>query len=180
MALPSVNIIPDKLVDAAVYSGEGKQYYGMADIELPSFEPMSDTVKGVGIMGEIKTPTLGQFGAMSVKFKWNTSVTEDAFDLLVPGAHTLEFYGDMQHYDASGGLVVEKGVKVVVRGQCLKLGLGKLEKAKTMDADSEVSVEYIKVSCEGNTLIEYDPLNYVFVVRGEDRAVTMRRNLGKE
>lgn len=179
MALPSVNQIPDKLIGATVYNEDGKMLYGMADVELPSQELMSEAVSGLGIMGEINTPADSQYKAMTVKWKWNT-LTPDAFELMEPGSHRLEFYAAAQLQDASAHKAVKKQIKVVVSGQMLKLSFGKLEKAKTMDADAEMSVDYIKVSYDGKTYTEYDPLSWVDIQNGKDGASELRQILGME
>ena len=55
-----VNQVPEKLINFRVYL-DGNNLIGVADVELPSIEAMTETVKGAGIAGEIDSPTLGHF-----------------------------------------------------------------------------------------------------------------------
>ncbi|MCL6456491.1 MAG: phage major tail tube protein, partial [Gorillibacterium sp.] len=49
------NLVPEKLNDFRVYR-DGNNLAGVADIQLPSFENMTETIKGAGIAGEYESP----------------------------------------------------------------------------------------------------------------------------
>ena len=51
-------MIPEKLVEFKVYS-DSHDLLGVSDIELPSLDFMSETVKGAGMAGEVDSPTIG-------------------------------------------------------------------------------------------------------------------------
>ena len=72
MNLPSANVIPDKLINAKVYMEGSSALLGVADIELPSLEYVTESMSGLGIAGELDTPVIGHFKAISLKLKWNT------------------------------------------------------------------------------------------------------------
>ena len=55
--------IPQKLINCRVYNN-GTDLIGIADVDLPKLEPMTDTVKGAGVAGEIDDPVLGHYKAM--------------------------------------------------------------------------------------------------------------------
>ena len=59
------NQIPERLINFRVYL-DGSDLLGVASVELPSLESMSDTVSGAGIAGEVESPILGHFGSMTV------------------------------------------------------------------------------------------------------------------
>ena len=92
MNLPSANVIPDKLINAKVYMEGSSALLGVADIELPSLEYVTESMSGLGIAGERDTPVIGHFKAISLKLKWNT-VNENAVTLLAPKTHQLDVAG---------------------------------------------------------------------------------------
>ena len=49
------NKVPERLVNFRVYN-EGNDLLGVATVDLPSIEAMSDTVSGAGIAGEVESP----------------------------------------------------------------------------------------------------------------------------
>ena len=42
------NTVPEKLINYKVYL-DGSDMVGLADVELPNFEAMTETIKGAGI-----------------------------------------------------------------------------------------------------------------------------------
>ena len=89
--------IPDKLIAYRAYK-DGKDMLGIADVELPDIEAMSDTIKGAGISGEVDLPTLGHIGAMSMTINWR-SVCGDLVALSAPVTHALDFRASQQVFD---------------------------------------------------------------------------------
>ena len=102
MNLPSANVIPDKLINAKVYMEGSSALLGVADIELPSLEYVTESMSGLGIAGELDTPVIGHFKAISLKLKWNT-VNESAVTLLAPKTHQLDVRASVQKFDAGNG-----------------------------------------------------------------------------
>ena len=66
------NQVPERLINFNVYDGESKALMGIATVDLPEIEAMSDTVSGAGIAGEVESPILGHFGSMTTTFTWRT------------------------------------------------------------------------------------------------------------
>ena len=64
--LPSTHQIPQVLTNAKVYR-DGIDLIGIATVELPSFEYMTETLTGLGIAGEIDSPVTGNFKAQNIK-----------------------------------------------------------------------------------------------------------------
>lgn len=174
--LAGTNVIPAVLTDARVYK-DGGGLLGIGNVELPDFEALTESLTGLGIAGEVDAVVVGHFKAMTLKIKWNTT-TKQALSLLEPVAHQLDIRGSVQSYDAGAGEYAHEGLKVVVKGQPKKAGLGKLEPAKKMEPESELEVVYIKVWQDGEELVELDKFNYVFRVMGKDATAKIRSNLG--
>ena len=73
--LAATTPIPTVLTNARVYL-EGASQLGLATVELPSFEYMTEDVSGLGIGGELSMPVKGHFKSMSLKLTWNTVTTD--------------------------------------------------------------------------------------------------------
>ena len=170
MNLPSANVIPDKLINAKVYMEGSSALLGVADIELPSLEYVTESMSGLGI---------GHFKAISLKLKWNT-VNENAVTLLAPKTHQLDVRASVQKFDAGNGEFGTDAVKLVARTVPKKFGVGKAEPGKKMDSETELEVNYLKLSQGGKELVEIDKLNFICTIAGTDYLAQVRGDLGME
>lgn len=170
--------IPEKLIN---YSGylNGSTYLGTADVTLPTLEMISDTIKGAGIAGEIDSPTIGQYGSMTVTLNWRTLTTE-GIQLHAPTTHAIDFRGAQQVFDASTNQRKVQGVKVSIRAMPKSGDLGKFDPSTTTDSTNEMEVTYLKIEIEGKVAIEIDKLNYKSVFNGVDYLADVRSILGME
>jgi phage tail tube protein FII len=107
----ATNQVPEKLINFRVYL-EGENLVGVADVELPKLESMKETVSGAGIAGEVDSPVLGHYAAMSTTIKFRTITAEAAGSLAAPGAHLVDFRGSQQVQDA--GVIKTVPVRVTV------------------------------------------------------------------
>ena len=176
--LPSTNLIPALLTDAALYK-DGVGQLGVGSIEMPDFEFMTESIAGLGIAGEVDAPVVGHMKSMTIKFKWNTC-TPSATSLLAPEAHQLEIYASVQVYDAGSGTYEHQPVKVVCKCPPKKVGIGKMEPGKKMEPETELEIYYIKLWQGGQEMVEVDKFNYIFSVLGVDYLAKVRANLGKD
>lgn len=171
-----MNQIPEKLINFKVYEG-GSDLLGIADVELPSIEAMTETVKGAGIAGEIDSPVLGHFGSMSLKINWRT-VVKSTVHLAQQKAHSLDLRGAIQTYNSGAGTYRAVPLKVVVKCIPKKTELGKLDVGVKGDASSEFEVVYLKLTLDGKEYIEIDKFNYIAKIGGVDALKDVRSALG--
>lgn len=150
---------------------------GVADIKLPSFESLTDTVKGAGIAGEYDSPTIGHFKAMQLELTWRT-VGADLVQMMSQTAQRLDCRGAFQEYDAANGTYAVRQVRVVVQGPSTKNDFGKMENGATTNGTSTVEVMYIRIDIDGVNVVELDKLNYKYVVNGIDYLASVRNALG--
>ena len=172
------NQIPEKLINVRVYK-DGNVLLGVADVELPSIEFLTDTVSGAGIAGEVDSPVMGHTKSMSVKIKFRT-VTANSILLHRPESHHLDIRGSLQFNDAGTGKLVTKAVKVVLKSIPKSGSLGKMEMGKPQDVEHELEVTYLKMDFDGVEALEVDKFNYIFRVQGEDFLAAVRKDLGME
>lgn len=171
-----MNAVPEKLINFRVYE-DGTDLLGVADAELPSIEPMTDSVKGAGIAGEVDAPVLGQFGSMTLKLNWRT-VTRPLLSLAQQKAHNLDLRGAIQVFNAAAGEYIVQPLKATVRAIPKKTEPGKLDVASSQDSSNEFEVIYYKVTLNGEVMVEIDKYNYVCVIAGTDYLATVRAALG--
>jgi P2 family phage contractile tail tube protein len=69
-------------------------------------------------------------------------------------------------------------LKIVVKAMPSTNGIGKFATGEPMETKKEMSVMYIKITYKDKEHLEYDPLNYIYKVGGEDFLEKVRANLG--
>lgn len=169
-------VIPEKLIEFKVYNDDN-DLMGVSDIELPSLEYMTETVKGAGIAGEVDSPTLGHFSSMEAKLTWRT-LEKNLFALAGNKAKLLDCRGAQQSTDRSTGEPIVDKVKVIIRGLPKSLELGKFETASVVGATTTLEVLYLKVVVNGKTVVEIDKYNSIANVGGVDYLQEVRDALG--
>jgi P2 family phage contractile tail tube protein len=169
--------IPERLINFRCYAGLAAEFVGMTDVELPSFEAMTENISGAGIAGEYASPVLGHFGSQVVKLKWRT-LTEAALGLLAPARQVLDIRGSIQLQDQMLGALVTKALRVECTGQFKSANLGKLEPGKAMGAEIDVELSTIRISLNDVRIVELDKFNMVFRVFGVDYLAKVRQDMG--
>lgn len=77
----SNNYIPEKVNDYNVYQDGNKMIGLAAEVELPSIKMKTSTIEGVGVGGEIDSPTIGQFESLEAKLKFNTLYSSASMEM---------------------------------------------------------------------------------------------------
>lgn len=170
-------IVPEKLNDFRVYVAGNPDLMGVADLQLPSLEFMTESVAGAGIGGEYESPNIGHLQSMQFTLNWRM-ITGELLEFLKPQVLTVECRLANQEYFVSKQRHYLKANRVVVRGIPVKNDLGKAEKGSPYDGSTDIEVLYIKVERDGKTLIEVDKINYIYIVDGVDYMAEIREALG--
>ncbi len=174
--MASTNPIQEKLINFRVYN-DANDLLGVATIDLPEIAAMTDTVSGAGIAGEVDSPVLGHFQAMSLTIHWRT-IEAVAMNLGEQKSHHLEIRGSQQQYDAGAGRYSTVPVRIVVRGVPKTTSLGSFEPASGTDSTSEFELSYLKVVVANKELVEIDKYNYIAKFNGADALQQVRADLG--
>ena len=170
------NKVPERLTNYTAFL-EGTDFLGTVDVELPTLEALTDTVKGAGIAGEVDSPTIGHYGSMTVKLNWRT-ITNEAIKLAGQRVHAIDFRGNQQIMNAGAGIYENQAVKVTVRGIPKNTELGKFEVGAATGSSNELEVTYLKIEIDGKRVVEIDKYNFIAFVNGEDALEKVRENLG--
>ncbi|QJT10231.1 phage major tail tube protein [Oceanidesulfovibrio marinus] len=176
--MANVNKIPEKTITFNVYK-DGAVLMGVATVELPQLQAMTEPLSGAGIAGEIDSPTLGQFQSMSAKLAFRTK-TANFIQLQAPEYHHLDLRAAVQHHDGGTGKIEVISERVILRGMPKSASLGKFETAKPQDSELELEISYLKYVQDGQEILELDKLNYIFMVDGTDHLAAVRAAVGEE
>ena len=167
------NFVPEIINDYNTYLDGDKMIGVAASVTLPEGNMKTSTVSGVGVNGELDSPTIGQFESMEQEIQFNT-LYSSAMDMLSPlSTVNLTLRAAQQVYDKTGGYNF-KGLRVVEIGRVKEFEPGKLEKSSTMEAKLKLELAYIKIENDGVTLVEVDKLNGVYIVNREDALKDIR------
>ena len=129
----SNNYIPEKVNDYNVYQDGNKMIGLAAEVELPSIKMKTSTIEGVGVGGEIDSPTIGQFESLETKLKFNT-LYSSATDLMNPlNTVNLTLRAAQQVYDKTGGYAF-KGLRIVMGGRVKEFNPGTVKKGDVVKA----------------------------------------------
>lgn len=172
----NINAIPEKVVNYNIYLGNDKLIGVKADVTLPKLEQMTTTISGAGIAGEYESPVPGHFGKIETDITFN-AITEDATSLLAPGAKSLVLRASQQSYDVAAGEMLFRPLKITLKVLSKGIDLGKLSPGKSTETKNTFETTYIKVEENGNTLVELDKLNFIFIVNGKDILADIRNQI---
>lgn len=170
------NQVPERLINFRVYN-DSNDLLGIATVDLPEIEAMTETVSGAGIAGEVESPILGHYGSMTTTFTWRT-IEKPAIELCRQKAHKVEVRGAQQVYDAANGEYMPTGFRVSMRIVPKNVSLGTLEPGATTDTEQEFEVLYLKVVMDGKTMVEIDKYNYKAQFGDADDLAGVRSALG--
>jgi hypothetical protein len=172
----AVNPIPEKIVNYNVYD-ENEKIIGVAgEVTLPNLEAITETISGAGIAGEYESPTPGHFGSITIEIPFRI-IYNESFRLMVPGGRTLVLRASQQSYDVAGGKIEYRPLKVTLKTLPKGVDLGKISSGKMTETKNTLEVLYIKITENGETLLELDKLNFVYIVNGVDVLGPIRRQI---
>lgn len=169
--------VPERLQNFRVYDSTNNALMGIASVELPEIEAMSETVSGAGISGEIETPIVGHYGSMTCTLSW-TSITKAAMKLASPDTHEIDLRGSQQVRDTTTGKVKVSAVRVTLQVVPKTVTLGTFEVNATTETEHEFEVLYIKLYVDDKPQLEIDKFNFVARFGGEDLLKETRKALG--
>ncbi len=170
------NQIIEKLISFRVYK-DAKDLIGVATVDLPEIQAMSDTVSGAGIAGEVDSPVLGHYQSMTCTLHWR-SMEPEAAALAEQKAHALELRGSQQVYDAANGEYSTQPIRMVLRAIPKNFSLGSFEVGSAQEAETEFELTYLKILVSEKEVAEIDKYNYIAKFGGNDVLASVRKDLG--
>jgi len=146
----------------------GEKMIGInSEVTLPNLEPITETMSGAGIAGEIEVWVPGHFGPIPIEVPFRIA-HQDAYDLLAPGRKTLVLRTAIQSEDLVAGKDVLQGQKVTISGNPKGIDLGKVSPGKAGESKVTLDATYLKVEIDNKVMLEIDKINMIYVVNGVD------------
>ena len=162
----SNNYIPEKINEYNAYLDGTKMIGVAASVTLPEVNMKTSTVSGVGVNGELDSPTIGQFESMEQEIQFNT-LYSSAMDMLSPlSTVNLTLRASQQVYDKQGGYNF-KGLRVVEIGR-VRSSTPARWKRRGHGATVTLELTYLMIEVDGQQLLEVDKLNGIYKVNGTD------------
>lgn len=152
-------------------------FYGIADITLPSITQLTESMEGAGVAGKYDAIISGHIEAMKMSLSFRNP-TKDAFKLFTPEIHQLDLRAVIQERNSTDG-VKDVGVKHVIKAEPINLDLGNVKMYSSSDTKSEFAVTYFATYMDGEEKLMIDPFNYIYRVNGKDYLDDVRKKLGK-
>ena len=168
--------IPEKIIGFECYD-DGDRKIGVADVVLPNFAYMTETVQGAGIAGEFETPTVGLFQSMTTTINWRI-LTDTNAKFIAPRIYHFDFRGSKQFLNHSVGQLEEQMLKVVMRVLPKTFTTGNLQQGSPMGTSGEFEVLYVKITLNNRILVEVDKINYKCIIDGIDYLDITSQHLG--
>lgn len=170
------NVIPEKVINYNVYDDTEKLVAVAGETTLPSFEALTETISGAGILGEYESPTIGHFGSQTLEINFRV-LMDPTFRLSENKSRTIVLRAAQQSYDVAEGRHNVRPLKIIIKGLPKGVELGKLAPGGMTDSKNTIEVLYIKIEENGKSLLEFDKLNFVYIVNGKDELADLRSAL---
>lgn len=175
--MSTVNQVPEVLNDFRLYEDGKDNCLGVVSIELPQESSLTQTVKGVGIAGEVEAPIVGHYGSMETKITWNLP-TETSHKMTGGSEVALEARGALQYWDSASNKYVIKSSRVVIRGRAKSKENGTYEAGNTVSVTNTIETTYLKLEHDGKVIREIDKYGYKDVNGDNDMLSKVREALG--
>lgn len=157
---------------------KGSDYVGLATIELPQVQQMTETISGAGIAGEIDNPTIGITQSMTCKLSF-TSITDEAFKSLNWTETALwECYSALQISDDATSVRDSIPYRLNFLGRAKSFPLGTLEQGKKHGNEVEMELTRLEILLDGNEKLLIDKLAFIYRVNGTDLLQKVRQQTG--
>ena len=166
--------IKGKLYDRT--SGATRLLDDAASVTLPEISLLTETIKGIGINGEVDLPTYGQLSAMEVEIAFS-NITRNSVRTFRQQTQHLEHRWAAQSLDTATGATKVVGKKAIMKLIPKSLNLGGIEANKAEETPAKFECIYIKYVEGNNVLLEIDKLNDRFIVDGVDYSEAIRNVL---
>ena len=173
----AVNPIPISNLGFEIFDNNNRRLLGVASIELPELELQEVDVNGAGVLGLMSWPLFAQIQNMAATIHWRV-LYEDATSMLSNSAQFLTCYIASEHYDSGEGERAIEGLKIVMRGLSKSLNLGELKVGEQADAQTVLHLDYLKISANGNEMLEFSRFDYIYNVGGQDLMSDYKAALG--
>ena len=163
--------IPEQVSLYNLYNSADK-LVGTTEITLPTFDPVTNTISGAGILGEYDASVPGAFTSSEMEIPFRI-FNRQAAELMKTEGNILFLRAAVKELNPSSLKKEDKQMKITVGGEQKGLTLGTCGNGKTMDSSVKMEVKYYKHEYDGSILFELDKVNCKHIVNGVDQLATI-------
>ena len=157
---------------------QGTDLLGVATIEMPQVQFITETISGSGVAGEYESPALGMTQSMSAKLSW-VSQTKNFYKLLDSTLPPLlELRASVQQEDEATGVRRPVPLLVTLLANTKASPLGSLETGKKHGNEVEMEITRLEVLLDGQEKLMIDKLAFIYRVNGNDLLRQVRAQTG--
>lgn len=170
------NINVNRLTNANIYV-DGRSYLGRAEeVNLPDLKHKLSEHKALGMIGVVEL--WSGIEKLEASIKWNSFYADAMKKFANPfRALNLQVRSSLEVY-TSQGRTAQQPVVVFLTGQPKNFPGGNFKQHDNVEAQSEMTITYMKTVINGETIMEFDVLANIFKVGGVDIMEQYRANLG--
>lgn len=167
--------IPTVLNNFNTY-GNAHKYVGVAaEVTLPNFEYLTETIDGAGIGGEIEEAIEGSFGSLETETTFQ-NIGQEYFDYITQTG-LVTYRGSMQMTDTATQTNDFQGIVVITKGKVKSFDLGTLKKGGKGEPKVVRELTYCKITIGGTNVLELDKYNMIWKLNGVDRLQKVRSQI---
>ena len=165
-----------KLTNANVYVGNSSYLGKAAEIDLPKITAVMAEHQALGMVGKIDLPS--GFEKMEARIKWN-SMYPDAMKRMANPFEmvSLQCRSSLEDYTA-GGRTGQVPVVCFMKAQFKEVPMGNFKQHENVELESQLTVTYVKLEIDGQSIVEFDALANIYKVDGVDILAQYRANIG--
>lgn len=170
--------IPEIINNCNCYDGGSNKLIGVTgEVTLPEIEFLSETLSGLGTLGEIDAVAVGHTSAIEQEVPF-TNLYNDIFKLMNPkdGVH-LVIRESLQVKDTATGATSHVPLRFVIKGSFKKFTVGNAKKGGLGEPSVTIGVTYILIEINKKNKLELDKYNNVFKIDGKDMLADIKANV---
>jgi len=161
-----------------VYDSEtNKALDGTVSVELPGFELLSESFKGAGVAGEMNVPIPGNMSAQTATISCPVIYGALTKYMELGTTRTLDLRNEIIVTNTSTHVQEKVPNRWVLKGVLSAANPGKVESAAAGDASLVMQLRYAQHFLDGDEVLEWDVLKYIFKVNGKDLMEETRKNI---
>ncbi len=139
-----------------------------SEVTLPTFKEKSEELDLAGMGGDIDSPSIGSFESTEVEIPFS-NISEQMMRLVTDDSQSIILRSAQEELDSSNLSRSLIGRTITMKGMTKEINFGKLKKGGYGEPSVKKELVYYKEEYNGQTIIEVDKFNNVYVVNGEDK-----------
>lgn len=170
--------IPEMINNCNCYDGNSDKLIGVTgEVTLPEIEFLTETLSGLGTLGEIDVVAVGHTSALEQEVPF-TNLYDDIFKLMKPtdGVH-LVIRESLQVKDSSTGRTQFVPLRIVMKGSFKKFTLGNAKKGGLGEPSVTFGITYILIEINKKSKLELDKYNNVFKINGKNMLADIKAQI---